>query len=155
MGEKKDQIKLICKNKKAQFDYQVSETYEAGIVLTGTEVKSCREGKANLKDSYARYKNGEFFLYEVHISLYSHAGYSQHDPLRVRKLLFHKREIKKLVGKTKERGYTFIPLKMYFRSGKVKVEMGLARGKKLYDKREEIRKRDLQREAAAEFKQRR
>ncbi|MFH0814340.1 MAG: SsrA-binding protein SmpB [Pseudomonadota bacterium] len=155
MGEKKDQIKLICKNKKAQFDYQVSETYEAGIVLTGTEVKSCREGKANLKDSYARYKNGEFFLYEVHISLYSHAGYSQHDPLRVRKLLFHKREIKKLVGKTKERGYTFIPLKMYFRNGKVKVEMGLARGKKLYDKREEIRKRDLQREAAAEFKQRR
>ena len=155
MGEKKDQIKLICKNKKAQFDYQVSETYEAGIVLTGTEVKSCREGKANLKDSYARYKNGEFFLYEVHISLYSHAGYSQHDPLRVRKLLFHKREIKKLVGKTKERGYTFIPLKMYFRNGKAKVEMGLARGKKLYDKREEIRKRDLQREAAAEFKQRR
>lgn len=155
MGEKKDQIKLICKNKKAQFDYQVSETYEAGIVLTGTEVKSCREGKANLKDSYARYKNGGFFLYEVHISLYSHAGYSQHDPLRVRKLLFHKREIKKLVGKTKERGYTFIPLKMYFRNGKIKVEMGLARGKKLYDKREEIRKRDLHREAAAEFKQRR
>jgi SsrA-binding protein len=155
MGEKKDHIKVICKNKKARFNYQIDETYEAGIVLTGTEVKSCRQGKAILKDSYARIKDGEVFLHEAHINPYSHAGYSQHDPLRVRKLLLHKGEIKRLTGKTKERGYTLIPLQMYFRHGKVKVEMGLARGKRLYDKREEIRKRDLKREAAAELKNRR
>ena len=155
MRENKDHRKMICKNKKAWFNYQIEETYEAGIVLTGTEVKSCRQGKVNLKDSYARIKDGEAFLHESHISHYSHAGFSQHDPLRVRKLLLHKQEIKRLTGKTKERGYTFIPLQMYFRKGKVKVEMGLARGKKQYDKREVIKERDLKREAVAELKRRR
>jgi len=155
MGEKKSYEAIICKNKKAHLNYQIEETYEAGIVLTGSEVKSCRQGQANLKDGYARVKNGEVFLYDVHISPYSHAGYSQHEPLRVRKLLFHKQEIKRLLGKTKEQGYTLVPLKMYFRNGKVKVEIGLARGKKLYDRREEIRKRDLKREAAQELKARR
>ena len=152
MGEKKDHGALICKNKKAFFNYQIEETYEAGIVLTGTEVKSCRQGQANLKDSYARVKNGEVFLYDVHISPYSHAGYSQHEPLRIRKLLFHKQEIKRLLGKTKEQGYAFIPLKLYFRNGKVKVEMALAKGKKLYDKREDIKKKDLRREAVSELR---
>ena len=155
MEKSKNHAKLICKNKKARFDYKIDDFYEAGIVLTGTEVKSCRQGKANLKDSYARIKNGEVFLHNTHISPYSHAGHAQHDPLRTRKLLLHQREIKKLTGKTQERGYSFIPLKMYFRKGKVKVEMGLAHGKKQHDKREAIRKRDLDREAAAEFKQRR
>jgi len=154
MAADKDHRALICKNKKAFFNYQVDETYETGIVLTGSEVKSCREGKANLKDGYGRIKNGEVFLHEVHISPYSHAGYSQHEPLRVRKLLLHNQEIKRLTGKIQERGYTFIPLQMYFRNGKVKVEMGLAKGKRLYDKREQIKQRDLRREAAAALKQR-
>ena len=145
---------MICKNKKAFFNYQVDETYEAGIVLTGTEVKSCRQGKANLKDGYAQINNGEVFLHEVHISPYSHAGHSQHDPLRVRKLLLRRQEIKRLTGKIQERGYTCIPLHMYFRNGKVKVEMGLARGKRLYNKREQIKERDLKREVAAALKER-
>ena len=145
---------MICKNKKAFFNYQVDETYEAGIVLTGTEVKSCRQGKANLKDGYAQINNGEVFLHVVHISPYSHAGHSQHDPLRVRKLLLRRQEIKRLTGKIQERGYTCIPLHMYFRNGKVKVEMGLARGKRLYDKREQIKERDLKREVAAALKER-
>ena len=145
---------MICKNKKAFFNYQIDETHEAGIVLTGTEVKSCRQGKANLKDGYARINNGEVFLHEVHISPYSHDGYSQHEPLRVRKLLLHKQEIKRVTGKIQERGYTFIPLHMYFRNGKVKLEMGLARGKRLYDKREQIKQRDLKREVAAALKER-
>lgn len=154
MAEDRERRALICKNKQARFNYEIDETYEAGIVLTGSEVKSCRQGKANLTDSYGRVKNGEIFLYDLHISPYSHAGYSQHEPLRVRKLLLHHQEIKRLTGKTKERGYTFVPLALYFRNGKVKVEMGLGRGKKLYDKREDIKKRDMKREAAQEFKQR-
>ena len=145
---------MISKNKKAFFNYHVDETYEAGIVLTGTEVKSCRQGKANLKDGYARITNGEVFLHEVHISPYSHAGHSQHEPLRVRKLLLHRQEIKRLTGKIQEKGYACIPLYMYFQNGKVKVEMGLARGKRLYDKREQIKQRDLKREAAAALKER-
>jgi len=154
MAENKNHRTMICKNKKAFFNYQIDETYEAGIVLTGTEVKSCRQGKANLKDGYARINNGEVFLHEVHISPYSHAGHSQHEPLRVRKLLLRKQEIKRLTGKIQERGYTCIPLHMYFRNGKVKVEMGLARGKRLYDKREQIKQRDLKRDAAAALKER-
>lgn len=155
MTEKKEQIKIIAKNKAARFNYQIDDTLEAGIVLTGSEVKSLRQGKANLKDGYARVANGEVFLHEIHISPYSHAGYAQHDPLRVRKLLLHKREIRRLTGKTKERGYALIPLRLYFRNGKVKVELGLGRGKKLYDKREEIKRRDQKREAEAAFKYRR
>ncbi len=155
MTEPQDSIKIITKNKPARFNYQIDETIEAGIVLTGSEVKSLRQGKANLKDGYARVRDGEVFLYEIHISPYSHAGYSQHDPLRVRKLLLHKREVRRLTGKTKERGYSLIPTKLYFRNGKVKVELGLGKGKKMYDKREEIKKRDQKREAAAELKHRR
>jgi len=154
MAADKDRRKMICKNKKAFFNYHIDVTYEAGIVLTGTEVKSCRQGKANLKDGYGRINNGEIFLHEVHISPYSHAGHIQHEPLRVRKLLLHRREIKRLIGKIQERGYAFIPLQMYFRNGKVKVEMGLARGKRLYDKRKQIKERDLKREVAAALKER-
>jgi len=154
MAEKQDKVKLIAKNRAARFNYQIDETLEAGIVLTGSEVKSLRQGKANLKDGYARIEGREVFLHEIHISPYSHAGYVQHDPLRVRKLLLHKREIERLTGKTKERGYSLIPTKLYFRDGKVKVELGLGKGKKLYDKREEIKKRDQKREAAAELKKR-
>jgi len=155
MTDKQDRIKIIAKNKTARFNYQIDETFEAGIVLTGSEVKSLRQGKANLKDGYARITNGEVFLHEIHISPYSHAGYSQHEPLRVRKLLFHKREIRRLTGKIREKAYSLIPLMLYFVQGKVKVELGLAKGKKLYDKRETIKKRDQQREAEAAFKYRR
>ena len=155
MSENQDKIKIIAKNKAARFNYQIDETVEAGLVLTGSEVKSLRQGKANLKDGYGRITDGEVFLHEIHISPYSHAGYSQHEPLRIRKLLLHKREIKRLTGKIREKAYSFIPVKLYFREGKVKVEMGLAKGKKLYDKRETIKKRDQQREAEAAFKYRR
>ena len=154
MNDKEQHSKLITKNKTAWFNYQIDETFEAGIVLTGSEVKSCREGKVTLKDGYARVTDAEVFLHDIHISPYHHAGYSQHDPLRQRKLLLHRREIKRLTGKIRERGYSFIPLKMYFQNGKVKVELGLARGKKLYDKREDIKKRDMKRDAAAAFKER-
>jgi SsrA-binding protein len=150
MGEKKDPTKLICKNKKAHFNYQIEDTYEAGIVLTGTEVKSCRQGQANLIDSYGRLKTERCF-FTMCILTYPMRVQSARS-LRVRKLLLHKQEIKKLFGKTKEQGYDFNPLKMYFRNGKVKVERGLARGKKLYDKREDIKKKDLRREAASELR---
>ncbi len=141
-----DSFKLICQNKKAKHDYFIDDILEAGIVLLGTEVKSLREGRVNLKDSYAKVKNGEVFLYGCHISPYPHASYNNHDPERVRKLLLHKREIKRLIGKTRERGYSLIPLRLYFRGGKVKVELALARGKKKHDKREAIKRREEARE---------
>ena len=134
--------KIICQNKLARRNYFIDDTYEAGIVLAGTEVKSLREGRGNMKDSYAQVKNGEVFVYDVHISPYSHGNRANHTSLRVRKLLLHKREIKKLYGKSNERGLTLIPLKMYFKNGKVKVEIGVGKGKKLYDKREDIKRRD-------------
>ncbi len=141
--------KIITQNKKAHHDYSVLEKFEAGIALVGSEVKSCRIGKVNLKDSYARIENGEIYLVAAHISPYSQANRFNHDPLRKRKLLLHKQEIKKLYGKIREKGQSFIPLKMYFNEkGRVKVEMALARGKKLYDRREDIKKRDLKREIA-------
>ncbi len=146
MTQGHDDFKLICQNKKAQHDYFIDDILEAGIVLLGTEVKSIREGRVNLKDSYAKIKNGEVFLYGCHISPYPHASYNNHEPERVRKLLLHKREIKRLIGKTKEKGYSLIPLRMYFRGGKVKVELALARGKKKYDKREAIKRREEARE---------
>ncbi len=139
-------FKLICQNKKAKHDYFIDDILEAGIVLLGTEVKSLREGRVNLKDSYAKIKNGEVFLYGCHISPYPHASYNNHEPERVRKLLLHRREIKRLIGKTKEKGYSLIPLRLYFRGGKVKVELALARGKKKYDKREAIKRREEARE---------
>ena len=134
--------KIICQNKLARRNYFIDDTYEAGIVLAGTEVKALREGRGNMKDSYAQVKNGEVFVYDMHISPYSHGNRSNHISLRVRKLLLHKREIKKLYGKSNEKGLTLVPLKMYFKNGKVKLELGVGKGKKLYDKREDIRRRD-------------
>lgn len=142
-------FKLIAQNKKAYFDFEIIESMEAGMVLQGTEVKSLREGRANLKDSYARIRNAEVFLYGLHISPYTHAYHDNHEPERARKLLLHKREIKRLLGKTVEKGLTLIPLKLYFKEGRVKVELALARGKKMYDKRESLKRkqeaRDLER----------
>ena len=145
MPEKED-VKIICKNKKAHYNFEIEETLEAGVVLVGTEVKSLRNGKANLSDSYGKFKNGELFLVDMHISPYDHSARENHDPLRERKLLLHKRQIRKYLGKVAERGYSLVPLKLYFKHGKVKVELALARGKKTYDKREAIKKKDLRRE---------
>jgi SsrA-binding protein len=147
--------RLVCQNKKAYHDYEIIEKLEAGMVLLGTEVKSLREGRANLKDSYAKITRGEVFLYGLHISPYSHASYDNHDPERVRKLLLHNVEIKRLVGKTQERGFSLIPLKIYFSHGRAKVELGLARGKKLYDKRESLKRKEETREMDRLRKQRR
>ena len=141
MGEK-----LICQNKKARFSYFIEETYQTGISLLGSEVKSLREGKVNLGDSYGDIKRGEVFLVDAHISPYAQANRLNHDPLRTRKLLLRKREIRRLIGKVEQRGYTLIPLKLYFVNGKVKVDLGLARGKKLFDKRETLKKRTMERE---------
>ncbi len=139
-------IKIICKNRKAFFNFEIEDTFEAGLVLLGSEVKSLRLGKANLSDSYAKIVDGEAFLIDAHISPYDQANRQNHDPLRHRKLLMHRRQLKKLVGKVAERGYSLIPLKLYFKSGKVKVELALAKGKRAFDKREAIRKRDERRE---------
>ena len=139
-------IKPIAENRKARHDYFIVDTYEAGVVLVGTEVKALREGRANLKDAYAKVKNGELWVHQLHISPYSHASYDNHDPLRPRKLLLHRDEIKRLVGKVNEAGHTLIPLKLYFKSGKVKLLLALAKGKRQYDKRESIRRRDEQRD---------
>lgn len=144
---------IVCQNRKAYHDYFIEETYEAGIVLTGSEVKSLRAGKANLKDSYARVRGTEIFLLNVHISPYTQAdGFAQHEPERTRKLLMHKKEIEKLIGKTREKGYTLIPTKIYFLKGKAKVELGLAKGKAHYDKRETIKKKDVEREISRAMK---
>ncbi|NPU86553.1 MAG: SsrA-binding protein SmpB [Syntrophaceae bacterium] len=141
--------KSICTNKQARRNYFIDETYEAGIALVGTEVKSLREGRANLKDSFASVNNGEVVLYDLHISPYTFGNRWNHDPLRPRKLLLHKQEIRRLYGKARERGLTLVPLRMYFKKGKVKVELGVGRGKKLYDKRDDLRaredKRDMER----------
>jgi SsrA-binding protein len=139
--------KVVASNKKAYHNYFIDDTLEAGMVLKGSEVKSLRAGKANLKDGYARVKNGEVFLYKVHISPYSHATYDSPDAERVRKLLLSKREIKKLLTKTQDKGFSLLPLKIYFKSnGKAKIELGLGRGKKLYDKRATIKKKDSDRD---------
>lgn len=139
-------MKSICTNRKAYHDYHIEETFEAGIALTGTEVKSLREGKANLKESYARIKDGELFLVNAHISPYSCGNIYNHEPKRTRKLLMHKREIDRLLGKVKERGFTLVPLSMYFnKRNKAKMELALAKGKTLYDKRESIKKKDEKR----------
>ena len=146
--------KIICVNKKASHEYFIVAKYEAGLVLKGTEVKSLREGRANLKESYAKVEDGEIFLYNCHISPYSHGNRLNHDPVRPRKLLLHKREIRKLFGKVAERGYTLVPLRLYFARGKVKIELGLAKGKKLYDKRQTMKERDANREMERVFKHR-
>jgi SsrA-binding protein len=134
--------KIICRNKLAGLNYFIDDTYEAGIVLVGTELKALRDGRANLKDSYALVQDGEVFLYDLHIGPYSHGNRANHEPLRTRKLLLHKREIKRLYGKSQEKGLTLVPTKLYFKAGKVKVEIGVGKGKKLYDKREDIKRKD-------------
>ena len=139
--------KLICQNRKARHDYEIYETIEAGLVLTGPEVKSMRLGRANLKDSYAKPGQGELFLHEVHISPYENSPLVEQIPTRTRKLLLHKQEIRRLAGKIQEKGLTLVPLSMYFLKGKAKVELALVKGKKLYDKREAIKKKDMKREA--------
>ncbi|AFV10947.1 SsrA-binding protein SmpB [Thermacetogenium phaeum DSM 12270] len=144
----KERVKVVAENRKARHDYFIEETYEAGIVLVGTEVKSIRAGKVSLRDSYAEVLNGEVFLQQMHISPYEKGNRFNHDPKRPRKLLLHKREIKRLLGRTMQKGYTLIPLRLYFKNGWVKVELALGRGKKLYDKREDIARRDAQREIA-------
>lgn len=153
MAPKKESQKLIANNKKAYHDYFIDETYEAGVALHGTEVKSMRMGKCSIKESFIRIENGEVFVYGMHISPYEKGNIFNKDPLRVKKLLMHKYEINKLAGKIAEKGYTLVPLQVYFRDGKVKVEVGLARGKKLYDKRQDIAKKDQRREAEREYKQ--
>jgi SsrA-binding protein len=145
----------IAENRKAFHDYHIVDTYEAGVVLLGTEVKSIREGNVNLRDSFARVEGGEVWIYNVHISPYSHRGYSDHEPTRRRKLLLHRQEIRKLIGKTVERGMTLVPTRMYFKDGRVKVAISLAKGKKAHDKRETIKRREADRETRAAVKERR
>jgi SsrA-binding protein len=147
--------KIVTVNRKARHDYEILETYEAGLVLTGTEVKSLRAGRANLKDSYARVEKGEAWLYNMHISPYTHGNIYNHDPTRPRKLLLHRSEIRRLTGKVEERGLTLVPLRIYFKNGYAKVELALARGKKLYDKRRDIAKRDAERELRRVLRRRR
>ncbi len=148
----KEGKKIVANNKKAFFDYFIEETYEAGVALAGTEVKSLRLGKGSIKEAFIRIERGEVYLYGMHISPYEKGNIFNKDPLRVRKLLMHKYEINKLLGKIKEKGYTLVPLNIYFKGSLVKVEVGLARGKKLYDKREAIAKKDQRREAEKDFK---
>ena len=145
-------IKIIATNKKARHNYSIESDYEAGIVLAGTEVKSIREGRVSFQDAYADIKNGEIFLRQLHISPYKYAYNNNHESLRTRKLLLHRYEIKKLLGKIKERGYTLVPLKIYFKNDKIKVQIGLGKGKKLFDKRESIKKKDMKRDLDRERK---
>ncbi|MFB2983808.1 SsrA-binding protein SmpB [Microseira sp. BLCC-F43] len=147
MAEKQEGIKIVSDNRQARFLYEILETYEAGIELKGTEVKSIRQGKANLKDGYGLIRNGEAWLLNVHISPYQSSGeYFNHDPRRTRKLLLHKQEIRKLIGKVEQKGLTLVPLKMYLKNGLVKVTLGLGKGKKLHDKRDDIKERQDKRE---------
>ena len=146
---------LIADNRKAGHDYHVLETFEAGIVLLGTEVKAMREGRAQLRDAYCRIEGGEAYLLGVHVGQYSHGGYAAHDPVRKRKLLLNAAELNKLLGKTTEKGLTIVPLRLYFKNGRVKVAIALAKGKKVYDKRETIKRREAERETRAAIKTRR
>jgi SsrA-binding protein len=146
---------LIADNRKAGFDYHVLETFEAGVALQGTEVKAAREGRVNLRDSYCKLEGAQAFLLNAHIGQYSHGGSASHDPTRARKLLLHREELNKLLGKTTEKGLTIVPLRMYFKKGRVKVAIALAKGKKMYDKRETIRRRETERETRAAIKTRR
>ena len=152
---RQDGEKLIAANRKATHDYFILDKLEAGIALVGTEVKSIREGRINLKESHGMVKDGEVYLLNCHISPYSHGTSSNHDPTRARKLLLHRNEIRKLIGKTQEKGLTLVPLRVYLKRGRIKVELGLARGKKLFDKRESERRKTADREARAAMKERR
>ena len=150
----KGEGKVVAQNKKAYHDYFIEETYEAGIVLQGTEIKAIRAGKVNLKDSYARIQNGEIILFGMHISPYEQGNRFNHDPLRTRKLLLHKKEISKLIGETKEAGYSLVPLKLYLKNGFCKVLVGLAKGKKNYDKRESLKQKEAKRDIERAFRDR-
>ncbi|MDE6674549.1 MAG: SsrA-binding protein SmpB [Acetatifactor sp.] len=152
MAKQKESQKLIANNKKAYHDYFIEENFEAGIALHGTEVKSMRQGKCSIKESFIRIENGEVYVYGMHVSPYEKGNIFNKDPLRVKKLLLHRQEINRLAGKVAEKGLTLVPLQVYFKDGRVKVEIGLARGKKLYDKRQDIAKKDQRREAEKEFK---
>lgn len=152
MAEKKQAVKLIANNKKAYFDYFIEDKYEAGIELFGTEVKALRMGKCSIKEAFIRIERGEVYVYGMHISPYEKGNIFNKDPLRVRKLLLHKQEIRKLSGELAQKGYTLVPLSVYLKGSLVKAEIGLAKGKKLYDKRETIAKKDQRREAEKEFK---
>ncbi len=145
-------MKLVANNKKAYHDYFIEEKYEAGLVLHGTEVKSLRMGKCSVKEAFIRVENGEVFIYGMHISPYEKGNIFNKDPLRVKKLLLHRQQIRKLIGDSSEKGYTIVPLQVYFRDGRAKIEIGLARGKKLYDKRQDIAKKDQRREMEKELK---
>ena len=158
MADKSEREKAqsnIAENRKAYHDFHLLESFEAGLVLLGTEVKAIREGRVNLRDSFARVEDGEVYLYNVNISPYSHRGYADHEPLRRRKLLLHRDEIRKLIGKTVEKGMTLVPVRLYFKNGRVKVAVSLAKGKKEYDKRETIKRRETDRETRAAIKARR
>ena len=148
----KEELKLVANNKKAYHDYFIEEKYEAGLVLHGTEVKSLRMGKCSIKEAFIRIENGEVFIYGMHISPSEKGNIFNKDPLRVRKLLLHKSQIQKLIGNSAEKGYTIVPLQVYFSNGRAKIEIGLAKGKKLYDKRQDIAKKDQKREAEKELK---
>jgi SsrA-binding protein len=150
----KEGEKLIADNRKAFHDFHILDTFEAGVVLVGTEVKAIREGRVNLRDSFGRVEAGEVWVYNVHISSYSHRGYADHEPTRRRKLLLNREEIRKLIGKTVEKGMTLVPTRMYFKNGRVKLAIGLAKGKKTHDKRETIRRREAERETRAAVKER-
>lgn len=148
----KEEMKLVANNKKAYHDYFIEEKCEAGLVLHGTEVKSLRMGKCSIKEAFIRIENSEVFIYGMHISPYEKGNIFNKDPLRVRKLLLHKQQIRKLIGNSAEKGYTIVPLQVYFKAGRAKIEIGLAKGKKLYDKRQDIAKKDQRREAEKELK---
>src|SRR5215213_4350866 len=153
--ERQKAERIVSENRKALHVSHIIETFEAGVVLQGTEVKAIREGRVNLRDSFARLENGEVFVYNVHISPYSHRGYADHQPTRRRKLLLHRQQIRKLIGKTVEKGMTLVPTRLYFQSGHVKVALALAKGKHAHDKRETIKRREADRETRAAVKERR
>ena len=153
-ADRKKAERIIAENRKALYDYHLIETFEAGMALVGTEVKAIREGRVNLRDSFARAEHDEVYVYGVHIGAYSSRGYADHEPLRPRKLLLHRQEIRKLIGKTTERGMTMVPVRMYFKNGRVKIAISLAKGKKDYDRRETIRRREVDRETRAAIKER-
>ena len=158
MAEQSDREKAqrnAAENRKALHDYHILETFEAGVVLQGTEVKAIREGRVNLRDSFARVEGDEIWVYNIHISPYTHRGYADHEPTRRRKLLLHRQEIRKLIGKTVERGMTLVPTSMYLKNGRIKVSVSLAKGKKAHDKRETIKRRETDRETRAAVKERR
>lgn len=150
----KQEGKLVAQNRKASHDYFIEETYEAGIVLKGTEIKSIRAGRVNLKDAYARIQNGEVFLHNMHISPYEQGNRYNHDPLRTRKILLHRKQINKLIGETKEQGYTLVPLKIYLKNGFAKLLIGLGKGKKQYDKREDLKRKEAKRDIERAFRER-